>query len=117
MNQHLQAFLAMHSPAAILKENDHVYEIWEDGELTLTKCGSLYGQRGLHQIRPPFSAGNPNCTIDARLFPEECQSHSRSHARIAVNNEAEVKVARKLLWEAIKEINKLGDVPPPYGLD
>ena len=116
MNQHLQAFLGMHSPAARLVENSHVYEIWEDGELTLQKCGSLYNQRNLHVIQFAYSVGNPNCALDIELFPEELRNSS-GHACIAVNNEAEVKVARKLLWEAIKEINKLGDIPPPYGLE
>lgn len=111
MNQHLQAFLAMHSPAARLVENSHVYEIWEDGELTLQKCGSLYNQRNLHMINFAF----PH-TLPISLFPEEL-TNSSGHACIAVNNDVEAKAARKLLWEAIKLHNNLGDVPPPYGLD
>lgn len=117
MNQHLQAFLAMHSPAARLVENSHVYEIWEDGELTLQKCGSLYGQRNLHQIQQPFIKGNTTFSINALAFPEELQNRSGSHACIAVNSEEEVKVARRLLWEAIKLDGNLGNIPPPYELE
>lgn len=32
----------------------HVAEIWEDGEITATKCGELYGARSLHQMSPPL---------------------------------------------------------------
>lgn len=33
---------------------DMVCEVWEDGEVTLTKGGDLYRQRNLHSIEPPF---------------------------------------------------------------
>lgn len=34
----------------------HVYEIWEDGEITSTKGGRVFRQRTLHQrVRPIFS--------------------------------------------------------------
>jgi len=42
---------------------------------------------------------------------------SRNHACIAVNNDKEVKQARKLLWEAIKLNDDLGDINAPYGLE
>lgn len=32
----------------------HVTEVWEDGELTTTKCGDLYGARRIHRREPPF---------------------------------------------------------------
>lgn len=31
----------------------HVSEVWEDGEVTITKCGDLYSHRNLHQVLPP----------------------------------------------------------------
>jgi hypothetical protein len=40
---------SIHKPEEITKAG-MVYEIWEDGEITLQKCGELYGQRGLHQV-------------------------------------------------------------------
>ena len=33
------------------KTKSHVYQVWEDGEITLTKCGDLYGLRSLHMTR------------------------------------------------------------------
>lgn len=35
-------------------EGTHVTEVWEDGELTVTKSGSLYQQRRIHRSEPPF---------------------------------------------------------------
>jgi len=32
----------------------HVLELWEDGEVTSTKCGDLYRARSVHQSEPPF---------------------------------------------------------------
>lgn len=32
----------------------HVTEVWEDGELTTTKCGDLYGARNIHQSAKPI---------------------------------------------------------------
>lgn len=39
----------------IIEEADvgHVYEVWEDGELTSTKGGDLFRKRSLHQLVPP----------------------------------------------------------------
>lgn len=112
-NEHLLAFIAMHSPKARQVECDSVYEVWEDGEVTLQKCGSLYGQRNLHSITLPFSKGNTNFSIPFDKFPKELQM-SRNHACIAVNNDTEVKQARKLLWEAIKLNDNLGDINAPH---
>lgn len=49
----LKAVLALHDPLATSRPG-MVYEVWEDGEITLTKSGELYGLRQLHQISPPF---------------------------------------------------------------
>jgi hypothetical protein len=46
----LAAFLALHEPDAQGVEGSMVYEIWEDGEVTLQKCGSLYGRRSMHTM-------------------------------------------------------------------
>lgn len=42
----IAAVCGLHSPSAV--GNAMVYEVWEDGEITLTKGGDLYGQRKLH---------------------------------------------------------------------
>jgi hypothetical protein len=36
-----------------LREQGHVYELWSDGEITLTKGGDLYGQRNNHSMAMP----------------------------------------------------------------
>ena len=64
----------------------------------------------------PFQKGSTVFSISPSKFPKEFVN-SRGHACIAVNNEAEVKVARKLLWEAIKLDGELGDISPPYGIE
>ena len=43
-----------------------VYQVWNDGEITLTKSGRLLGQRGLHMIRPGMELA-----IDPTLFPHQ----------------------------------------------
>lgn len=46
-------------------DNTHVLEVWEDGELTSTKCGDLYGHRNLHQnAEPILPAGQVLFTMD-----------------------------------------------------
>jgi hypothetical protein len=58
----LEKVLTIHNPAA---QDDHmVYEVWNDGEVTLTKGAELYGQRGLHCIEP-----GSETSWDAKLFP------------------------------------------------
>jgi hypothetical protein len=57
----LLKLLSMHDATAV---NDHmVYEVWEDGEITLTKGGDLYRMRSLHLIK----GGD-----ESKSFPFEC---------------------------------------------
>src|SRR3990167_4325166 len=37
----------------IIAKGGHVLQVWEDGELTSTKGGELYGKRTLHRIGYP----------------------------------------------------------------
>lgn len=48
-----------------------VYQVWEDGEVTLQKCGDLLWQRTL--ITTMF--GDPGKAINANLFPCEHDGH------------------------------------------
>ena len=50
----LAKILPLHDPEAAKKEGGHVLQLWEDGEITMTKCGSLLGMRNLHQIVGPI---------------------------------------------------------------
>ena len=44
--------------AEIHGEGTHVTELWEDGEMTSTKSGDLYGRRLLHQSVEPWLPRN-----------------------------------------------------------
>ena len=44
----------LHSPEELDKDG-MVYQIWEDGEITLQKSGSLLWQRILHQLSSPLT--------------------------------------------------------------
>jgi hypothetical protein len=47
--QHIIEFVALHKPKH--QADLMVYEVWQDGEITLTKGADLWRQRGLHCIR------------------------------------------------------------------
>jgi hypothetical protein len=66
------------------------WEVWEDGEITLTKCsnGELYGQRNLHQMSGPTEFKLP---LD--LFPHP----GNTHASVICDNEADCKEIRSLI--------------------
>jgi len=50
----MAAARAAHNERAIDDpQNTHVYLLFGDGELSMTKCGSLFGQRSLLLINPP----------------------------------------------------------------
>lgn len=57
LREKLKHHVAEHSSEEGKEEiegTDHVYEIWEDGELTSTKGGRLFRKRSLHRIQFPF---------------------------------------------------------------
>lgn len=54
MTVELQAELFSFSNNELTKQEGMVYQIWHDGEITLQKSGSLYGQRNVHCIVPPI---------------------------------------------------------------
>jgi hypothetical protein len=65
----LNKFLAMHNALAV---QDHmVYEVWEDGEITLTKGGDLYRMRGLHLIK----GGDISKALPAESMPVRYGEH------------------------------------------
>lgn len=49
-NETLQALINEHSNDALAEQDGMVYQVWQDGEITLTKSGSLLGQRNLHCV-------------------------------------------------------------------
>lgn len=49
----------------IHNDSTHVAEVWEDGEITVTKSGDLYSHRRIHQSEVPFlPAGQVLFTMD-----------------------------------------------------
>ena len=87
--QYQDWLMERHRPE-LIETSGMVYEIWQDGEITLTKARSLYRQRGLHQIRP-----NPRLFVRASmaLVPEG----SSMNSRVVVTAE-DAKVFQKSLW-------------------
>jgi hypothetical protein len=61
----------LHSPEAVRQLM--VYEVWEDGEVTLTKGGELYGRRGLHVD----SYGDGGLALPFDSLPIKNSQHSR----------------------------------------
>lgn len=95
MNPNVKAFIAMHRPEC--QAEPMVWECWEDGEITLTKGGELYGLRNLHCIWP----GDPSRAVPPEEFPLNLQRWG--HARIMVRNELEAQTARAILFEVKKD--------------
>jgi hypothetical protein len=50
----LREAMAVTDRPELTKQDGHVYELWSDGEITLQKSGSLYGQRTLHRMIGPI---------------------------------------------------------------
>lgn len=102
----LAAVLAMHDPEAL---NDQmVYEVWEDGEVTLTKGGDLYGQRNLHMIIPGCG-GRRSMPRDALPLKNDC------HSRIAVRTHEAAVTASNILKGYLTTTNR--DFPSTESLN
>lgn len=89
MKSELLAELHSLSNPDLRKIEGMVYEIWEDGEITLQKCGSLYGQRNMHCIVP----GVFKMTANVELLPEKTNNN---HSLMAVHCDNLVR-ARELI--------------------
>lgn len=82
----IAALLKMHKPEE--QAANMVYEVWNDGEITLTKGGDLYGLRGLHMI----NFGN-----EARGLPAKALIARYEHSRIIVSSNEEAEAARAII--------------------
>lgn len=78
-----------HNPSLNLdcKSGSHVLQIWNDGELTSTKGGELFGLRTLHLIYP-----GGKFAVDPKLFPVQ---NSRGWGYAFVTSEQAIEI-RKL---------------------
>lgn len=79
---------ALHDPAAL--QEAMVYEVWEDGEITLTKGGAIYGQRTLHLM----ASGDKWMALPWDSLPLK----NTKHSRIAVKTHQIAMTARALIF-------------------
>jgi hypothetical protein len=71
--------IKLHSKPELAEVEDMVYQVWEDGEITLQKSGSLLWKRGLHMIEAGLG-----CSVDVDLFPNQT---SNGHGYIYTDQE------------------------------
>ena len=71
----------------------HVRQVWEDGEITLQKSGSLLWQRSLHQMEPGLKKSRFNMPI---------HSHE-DHSYANIKNEKVARLIRSIMAEAFDE--------------
>ena len=84
----IAAVNALHQPEAYAQ--GMVYEVWEDGEITLTKGGGLYGRRNLHMI----SFGNSAKTLGADALDQK----NGEHSSIAVMTRERAQQAQDIIF-------------------
>lgn len=82
----LEKVLSLHDMAGI--QQQMVYEVWEDGEVTLTKGGDLYGRRNLHTIEYAYGMA-----WDKTLLPPA----NNNHSRIVCLDRESAYLARKII--------------------
>ena len=87
LEQKIAAVCALHDPSAL--DEPMVYEVWQDGEITLTKGGDLYGQRHLHMI----SIGVSEHSLPFDSLPLKNSNHSR----IAVKTADQANAAKTII--------------------
>lgn len=73
------------------KADNMVYQVWEDGEITLQKGGSLWNQRTLHTI----AFGLPHKKIPTATMP--CLNGDASHGYVIVGSNDEAEAVRSLI--------------------
>ncbi len=83
-----------HNPKLV--KCDHVVKVWSDGEITTEKGGDLYGERSLHQFKPP-------ATTENFVFPEECENivkNGRAYQFAIVTSEQAMIIRTAILRKA-----------------
>ena len=67
----LRELISANSNPELAKEFGMVYQVWEDGEITLQKSGDLLWQRNLHSIY----LGDTSASIPIEWFPHTVRNH------------------------------------------
>jgi hypothetical protein len=74
--QVLAEVLKHHDPKLREIEGSMVSEVWEDGEHTSTKCGSIFRCRGLHTMTPGFQRDERVKEFFKQNFPNKEGQHT-----------------------------------------
>lgn len=92
----LAFLLANHKPELLEHpeggDGAHVFQVWEDGEFTLQKGGSLLGMRNLHMISYP----HPELKLNPMELP--MKGHA-THSYVVVSFELERQL-HEMIWGA-----------------
>jgi hypothetical protein len=91
----------LHSDEAIHKPG-MVYEVWSDGEITLTKSGDLYGQRNLHCIEPGL-VPEWIAKADADSYPKKA---GNGFGYLAVETSEDAYKARDIIFQSFLDWKK-----------
>jgi hypothetical protein len=95
-NEIIQALAKLHTPEA--REQHMVYQVWEDGEVTLQKGGELFGLRHLHMVDLPCAFNNDWIPVPAMPELNRDSSHGFLFAK-----DAEAVVEARGLIRAYRE--------------
>jgi hypothetical protein len=92
MNVHehtIKTIIDAHSNPELAKQVGMVYQVWEDGEVTLTKSGELLGRRSLHMIR----TGIDSLRVSPSLFPHQSKDGNHGFAYVTDKGAAAIREA------------------------
>lgn len=64
--ENVAALIEKHNKPELAKEGGMVWQVWQDGEMTLQKSGDLLWQRTLHTI----ASGREDKMVDPEMFPD-----------------------------------------------
>ena len=92
--EELLKFLLEHHKPELLQHPESgdggmVYQVWEDGEITLQKGGSLLGHRRLHCIMPPH--------VEVRDYPLLLPMKMGIHSYVVLPSE-HYETVQKMIW-------------------
>jgi hypothetical protein len=86
----VKELIAKYSDDSLSEQTGMVYQVWNDGEITLQKSGRLLWHRTLHCMMP----GNPNVAVPAEIFPHVS---SRGYGYAFVDNDGATEISRAIL--------------------
>lgn len=90
----LQELINGASNDLLSKQVGHVFQIWDDGEITMQKSGDLLWQRSLHTMKPDIGK------VFELDFPHKRGVHSFAY----VTNENAIVIREEMKKELILEI-------------